>query len=665
MPSRRPAMNYIRCGLAVVFGAIFPMMLLVSLALIRLNGTLLEPRFYPDLMQRNEVYRFLMGEGLTTAIDEARRVDSRRFGGIFPENPIVTSGLTTRQIVEAVHRGMSSRDLERLASPFLLQIGEFLRGDRDSIAVKLEVGTHVRDVTNEVHKLLRESGSYALLIEHVLEPRVREAAGEMLGSNENVSVWMLYLFRDAEDAEDRMVQVMITTLTAGWLADQVERALEEFTAYLMGETDSFEIRIKLTGAEVENAVEETKSVLRDVDAYELVYPGVVEPVLMEVLGAGVRLPYGVSVTSDEVMWALRQAAPPSWVQRQAENLIDQVGPYVVGASEGFSTEIDLRRNKQQAADALADVAVGSVLETLSALPLCGTRAEVTAARRRLEQALPDCIPPGVSASEILDLAETSIADLIQSVVLAPIPDTVTFDEVRFRTALEQSGGPETLERLDYIRVVMDEGWTYTHHDLRADLSDRDDAEQALDSVRSFFGDGYSHTYRPHPVGGTINRLEETLDRGRELAEIVRRYQWIAYLMAPLLLVAVGLLGGVGWRGRVLWMSSTLLISAVMIFLISWPLQDVLADTVIEQSGIDVSGPSDGSFEATSRLLSGKWIEFVEAFSEEFVGGIRLYTLSLAGVAAAVLLTALFWRRAGEYWVRIYGPPNLSPGGGVR
>ena len=212
---------------------------------------------------------------------------------------------------------------------------------------------------------------------------------------------------------------------------------------------------------------------------------------------------------------------------------------------------------------------------------------------------------------------------------------------------------------------MDEGWTYTHHDLRADLSDRDDAEQALDSVRSFFGDGYSHTYRPHPVGGTINRLEETLDRGRELAEIVRRYQWIAYLMAPLLLVAVGLLGGVGWRGRVLWMSSTLLISAVMIFLISWPLQDVLADTVIEQSGIDVSGPSDGSFEATSRLLSGKWIEFVEAFSEEFVGGIRLYTLSLAGVAAAVLLTALFWRRAGEYWVRIYGPPNLSPGGGVR
>ena len=231
----------------------------------------------------------------------------------------------------------------------------------------------------------------------------------------------------------------------------------------------------------------TKAVLREADAYELVYPGVVEPVLADVLGPTVRLPYGVSVTLDDVMGALRKAAPPSWVQRQAENLIDYVGPYVVGRSDGFSTEIDLSRNKREAAAALAEVAVGRVGEALSTLPFCATRAEATVAQRRLGQALPRCIPAGVSAGEILKRAEKSIAQSIQTFVFTPIPDSITFTESQFRSALEQSGGRETLERLDYLRSVMSEGWTYNQDDLRAELSEKGDTLQVLDGVRSVPG----------------------------------------------------------------------------------------------------------------------------------------------------------------------------------
>ena len=646
-------------------GAVFLAALLVTLLLIRLHGTLLEPGFYPELMRKSDVYRFVMGKALTTAIDEARRVDVGQFGGGLQENPIVTSGLTTRQIAAGVNRGMSSRDLEKLATPVLAQIGEYVRGDRDTVVVKIDAGTHVRSVTNEVHELLKESGSYMLLIERVLEPRVREAAGEMLGSDENVSVWMQYLFGGAEGAEDRIVRVAMSTLTAEWLAGQVEYALDEFVPYLVGESDDFEIRLRLSDADVMAALDETKSILREADAYELVYPGVIEPTLTNVLGAGVGLPYGVRITADEVMGALRQAAPPSWVQQQAETLIDHVGPYVVGNSDGFSTEIDLSGNKREAAAALADVAIGNAYLALSILPSCGTRAEVTAARRRLEQTLPRCAPPGVSVDEILRDSEPRIVGSIKSLVLEPIPDTVTFDEARLRATLERSGGPETLERLDYVRDVMNEGWTYNHRDLRADLSQRGDAVQVLDKARSFLSDGYSHTYDVRPMSGAGNRLEKTLDWGREQSDTVQRYQWIAFLMTPLTLVAVGLLGASGWRGRTVWMSSTALVSAIVIFLLSWPMQDALAATVIEQSGIDVSGPSGGLFEGTSRLLSGKWVEVAETFSAEFAGGIRLYSLVLAGAAIVPLLTAVFWRRFTGPKRPVQQPPNLSPDGSLR
>lgn len=569
--------------MAAALVALFFVMMLVTIALVMLNGTLLQPQYYPDLVQRNQVYRFVMVEALTTAIDEARRLDAERFGGTFRENPIITSGLTSQQIAESVRRGLSPQDLERLASPTLLMVGEYVRGDRDTVVVSMDTEI-VHSVTSEIHALMRDEGAYAPLIELEIEPRVREIVSETLSADENVSVWMQYLFGDAEDAEGRIVRVVMSSLTAEWLTGQVEQALHEVIAYLVGESDGFEIRVKLTDSEVESAVEETKAILREADAYELVYPGVVEPVLADVLWPAIRLPDGSTATREEVIDALRQAAPPSWVQQEAEALIDHVGPYVVGRSDSFSAEIDLSDNKREAATALGESA------------------------------------------------------------LAPIPDTVTFNESHLRTALEQSGGPVMLERLDYIRTVMDEGWTYSHHDLRADLSGRGDALLMLDRVRSLLADGYSHTYEAHPVGGSRSRLERTLDRGRERAEIVRRYQWIVYLMTPLLLAAIGILGANGWRGRTVWMSSALLVSATLIFLLSWPLQDALAHEVIEQSGVDVSGQSQGMFEATSRLLADKWVEIVEAFSSDFAGGIRLYCLILTGAEAVVLLAAVFWPR---------------------
>ncbi len=657
--SNRSAMSCIRRGLAVVLCAVFTLTLLATLVLVRLNGTLLEPRFYPDLVQRVDVYRFVTVDALTTAIDEARRADAGQFGGALRDNPIVTSGLTSPQIAEAVHRGLSPRDLERLTSPVLFQVGEYVRGDRDTLAVSVEAD-RVRRVAGEIHGLLRESGAYDSLIDRELEPRVREATGAMLGSDGDVSIWMHYLSGDTGDAEDWIVRVVMSSLTADWLAGQVEQALDEFTAYLVGETDSFEITVRLAGAEVDKAVEETKSILREADAYELVYSGVVEPALTDVMGAGVRLPYGVTVTSDEVMGALRQAAPPSWVQEHAENLIDHVGPYVVGASDDFSVEIDLARNKQQAAEALTDLALDDALEALSTLSFCDTTSEATTARRRLEQGLPQCLPPGTSLNEVLGLVETGIDDSVHTFVLAPIPDTVTFDEVYLRSALEQTGGPEALERLDYIRAVMDDGWTYTHQDLRADLSARGDALTGLDDVRSFFRDGYSHTYQASSDQRATSRAGAALDGARARLEVVSRYEWPVYLLTSALLIFISMLGGTSWRSRVIWASSTVLISAGLIYILSWPMQQPVADAAAEQARAEVGLEAGGIFSGTIQLIDAKVGEISHGVAIDIVSGVRLYSLVLAGAAAVVLLTALFWLSISESPLRrnqstVYGP----------
>ena len=133
----------------------------------------------------------------------------------------------------------------------------------------------------------------------------------------------------------------MNTLTPDWVADQVEEALEPLTSYLIGESDGFEIMVRLTDEQVATASDEIMVILRGVDAYDLVYVGVVESVVKDALEAQTNLPYGLVVTDDEVVDALRRSAQPSLVQQQAESLADEVSSYVAGRSDDFSINISL------------------------------------------------------------------------------------------------------------------------------------------------------------------------------------------------------------------------------------------------------------------------------------------------------------------------------------
>lgn len=470
-------MILVRRIFAVGLSAVFVVMLMVSLVLIRLNGTLLEPHYYPDLLKRNDLYRFVMVDVLTTALDEARHLDPQQLGGSFRQNPLVTSGLTTRQMTEAVHRGLSPHDLEILAEPAVFQTAEYVTGERDRVVLTVDAAPHVRGVVNEVHELMLESGSYALFIEHELEPRVRQAAGDMLSADENVSAWMIHLFGSSEAAEDRVARVVMSALTPDWMAGQIAKALDDFMPYMLGESDSFEIRIQFTDAEIETVVGEIKSILLEADAYELEY-------------------------------------------------------------------------------------------------------------------------------------------------------------------------------LDYVRSVMDQGWTYSHHDLRDGLSGRGDALQALGQIRSFFREGYSYAYQAQAGHRSNNPVGSAMDRTRARLAMVSRYELPAYLLTLLLLIVIGLLGGTSWRTRVIWASSAGLVSAVLVYVLSWPIHEPLANVAAEQARAEVRVQLGGPFGGTMQLIVARVGEVAKGVTEDIVRGVRLYSLLLVGVSGVALVMAVFWGRVAGLVARL-------------
>ena len=635
-------MIFARRIVAVLLGFAFLAVLLVTLLVLRLGQTFLDSEFYPGQLEKRDLSRFVMADVLPSALDDARAIEADELGIDMSGNPLTVSGLTTAQITESVNRALSPRDLQKISAPVVLRVGQYISSERDSVKVRIKAAEHIREVADELHQLMQESGAYGRILEREVEPRIREAAREALGRNEGVSGWMLYLFGSDED---KLVRAVMEVFTPEWVGLQVEGALDPLIAYLVGESDSFKVGGRITDAQVATAVEQAKSILREVDPYDLVYKGVVEPTLENRLGAETALPYGLTITNDEVLSALRHSAEVGAVQQQAEVLVDKISVYVAGRSDGFFTEISLLRNKHDAAAALTELVGDKVTEAMKALPVCVTESEAKDAmeslRRRMAIA---CLPPGVTARDIPDEDLLVIRGLVDTMILEAVPDTIIFTQADLRGSLWRAGGPKALGYFDSLRSISSASWYYNDEHLRSDLAGSGNALNVLEGVRTFLADGYTISERSRPRGRLGRMIDEALDGVRGSLSTIRSYQWVAYTAALALLVIIGLLGGTTWRGRVMWMSATLLVSSTIAAILAWPVYDAVAKEIFEHVRGGMEGRFEGPFSNTFLLIATGLADVVRGVVLDFVTGIRLSSLILAGISLTVLLVAVFWNR---------------------
>ena len=629
-------MVWIRWIAAVLMSIVFLPLLLCALALTQLNGTFLKPGFYVDQIRKADVYRFLMVDALSSALDESREIVPETFPATFEEDPLASYGLTTEQIVAALNRALPPEKLEEMVAPSILQIGEYVTGERDEVAVTIRVGDHLPAVIEEMERLFAEAGIYALIVERDLTPSVREAAAQALSSNQDAAGWMAYLFETPENAADRIALASSRVATPRWVQGQVESAFDEVVPYLVGDADEFEIRVRLAGEQVDAAAEEVASILREADAYDLMYTEVVEPAGPGSREAVIRLPHGVEITWGEVVDILRQVAPPSWVQLQAEKLIAEIVPYLAGRSDEFLTTISLVDNKQESEAVLEEIVASKLTEAVLDLPACGAGVNMPANAGSLGRGIPSCIPAGVSPGNIVNRFRPEAAKLIRPLLLDPIPDKVTFTELDLRTGALQVGGREALDLLDGGRALLIEGWTYDSADLRADLGENADV---LDGVRTFLSEGYIYTHRYGSAGESGDDIGEWMDAVHEWSTAIRRYGWGAYAGTVLVLVALLLLGGRTWQRRFMWASLSVLAASATALVISWPFYEAFIQ-FDARSGLAIQG----GLRETYLLIADKVTIVLEQSVDEFMGGVRRWSGILSAASFASFLCALLWRR---------------------
>lgn len=621
--------------------------LLLAVVLLEVNDSFLNPNFYRGTLRDADIYNFVLNDLARSALDEARLIPPEDIDPSLDENPLVTSGLTTDDLVSALNRALPPQWVQDVVEQVLDQPGDYFTGERDDFTITFQAGDRVVTVVEEFKTLTRKADAYNLLFEQVVIPAIEDALETDLPFGINVTA-------------DRVVEAVRRVIPPDWVQVNVESALDEVTPYVVGDTDSFNIHIEFSD-NVDIALEEIKSILSESDVYDLVYEEVIEPIISDNLGPAVQLPFDISISRVEINDAMRTVAPVEWVQEQAELIVDAAGQYFTQESDTLRIEIDLRDNKAKARTVLVQLARQKVDEIVDQLPDCSFE-QLGALVALGPSRLPECMPAGGTiagdqlrraVSDIVESLEAQVEEAVDTLVLAQIPDTLAYTDQDLRAELVSSGASENNDLLDEIRRVIKDGWSYTDADLRADLLEFEsqDSVDLLDDIRSFLADGWVYTERDlrEEISNADLDAVSYLDDGRKWFKRVRTWRFLVYLPVIMLMVIIAFLGGRNWAGRVAWAAGYLTISAAAIFVLFGPVYSVFSGDAIDSLRTEALEEISliDHFANTQTMLINKAIDTGVFIVDEFVAGVASKAIIVFIIGLIILSTALLWPRLME------------------
>ena len=653
-------MIWLRRALTIPLWLVLFLLLFVTLVVFRINSTFLNPDYYPEQLRDASLFEFALNDVLISVLDEARQIEIDPIEDAqsdinVEENPLVLSGLTTEDIVASVNRAVPPEWIQETVEQVFDEFGHYLTGDRDDFSITIVAGDRVVAIIDEFKSLTRKADAYNLLFEQAIEPAVAKAVEKQLPLNMTVD-------------PSQLVASIRKIADPDWVQTTVDATLDEVTPYLVAEKDGFQVTVILTDR-VEIASAEIKALLREVDAYEVIYTEVATPALRKEVGNVIEIPMNetitIELTIEEVIDALRRVAPPAWVQEQAETIIDDTTAFFVGKRDDFEVDIDIRQNKLDAKSVLADIIERQVVEQVGHLPQC---TEPAATNGDTEFLIPLCVPPSASLQEFLNSASVDFEEIVESAVFGPVPDSLRFGDKDIRAALQQADADENVDRLDFLRAVLKSGWNYTEVDLRNNVrklnSDwremgDDDPAQLVDDIRGFLSDGYTFTDQDFRElidresvstngdsilgGGSVS---EQFDQARDLFGLARTLRWLLVLPLLILLVAIGFLGGRGWGGRSIWAGGALLLAAAIIFIAAGPVYNSLTDGPIETARAEVLRDTldrSSDFPNTTALAINKGFDFGVQVADNFMGGVTGSVLMLSLIGILMIIVSVFWK----------------------
>jgi len=339
---------------------------------------------------------------------------------------------------------------------------------------------------------------------------------------------------DTPEMKEDILTLAETTVPPEWLEETFEGASKQIVPYVVGDRNSFTITIDAQ-SRIDPMAEGIKDVVDDhaAEIYDYVTNDLIVPAATEQLALGSDLPYGITLTDEEISHLVASAMPQDWAIAQFKSMIDSIAAYMKGDVNNLSLGIVLTDVKSRATTSLNELTDEKLTDLFEGIPsTCASEAAFLSTLN--PDTLPSCKPAGYTYAQFKQALEAEMgmtfAQRVKQDVIDLIPNSYQFDQ----SQLEEMLGDDLAGTLDDARefIVDDEG-QITDQDLRESDDGSNDAE------------------------------EEDFDRARDTIHTIKIWIWALWLVSILLLVAVGFLCGRNWKSRLLWPLCVLFITSLV------------------------------------------------------------------------------------------------------
>ena len=268
-------MIWLRRLLAVFLGLILVLLFFVSLVVLRVNDTLLNPQVYKDQLQKENIYAFLIQDVVPVVIEE-------NWDDI-PQPPL---GVTVdrQKITEAVQRVATPEWLQAQTEQVLDELLPYVTGQSNSFSITIPLASRVEAAVPEIKTLLANSNLYNTVSDQEFVDTVDRELTAMSGLP----------FELAFSSQD-LVSAINQVAPTEWLKLQTEQAIDDVIPYLIRETDQFDVQIQVKDR-VDIAIPVLKDLLRSTYVYNLVLDQAVLTLIEENVGEIAGLPLGITIT---------------------------------------------------------------------------------------------------------------------------------------------------------------------------------------------------------------------------------------------------------------------------------------------------------------------------------------------------------------------------------
>ncbi len=611
-------MIWFRRIIALPLALVFVVLFLVLLIVGRVNATVGSPDFYAGQLEQADVYNFVYDEALPEALDEVALEGQTGLPLDF--------AVLKPHIVDFARETLPPEWLQAQAEAALGEIVPYAVGDTAHFNLSLPLKDRVAAGLQAFSTTLQQEGVFSSVYNGILDQAFSEASLAEAG------LAGPFALNDAE-----LTDIVTTVIPEDWVLQQFDGAIQEVTPYFTGDAEHFTVTVALAGRLDALEPVAAEILAREV-TYNYIFDNVIAPAVLA--NSGQLGSLSDLLTEADVAGVLKEALPLEWYRARVGEIARDIFAYLRGEQDTVQIVIPVGDRWPVVAAALTDVIDQKMAARWDSLPTCSAAELVEIVLNPLSNFPPQCKPPLVTYAMFK-------ASLDFAVVLTPLldsflPQEFVITDAELRGMLSGDSGEDILAQ---GRDIIQNGFTYTDADLRADLGEAEYA--SLQEMRAVIAEGLAYSdadlHRAVADAGDEAGWEQyqvvraSIGQGRSLF-------WLAWLVPVLLLAGIGALGGRSWRGRVIWAAAVLALGAVVAYIAFGPVFQAMAAPLINEA-LTTGTAGTGGIEG---LFLGKMAQIAENSVASFVGGINIQALVVLGVAVVAILLAALLPRSGGY-----------------